>query len=158
MSDHSNLAHEQMRERDREMIPPVLLRAMLFLVLSVLVIVGFARITDRPLEATRPTDVPIAQERTLQIFADMSGAARVLDDSGTVIADLAPEQGGFISGVGRALARERGKLGLEATGPVRLVKYADGHISLYDDATGWSMEVAGFGAGNKAAFAALLEE
>ncbi len=157
MNDRS-FAHEQLRERDREMIPTVLLRAMLFLVLACLVIVGFARLTDRPLEATRPTDVPVVAERNLILFADMSGAVRVLDTTGTVVADLAPEQGGFISGVGRAVARERGKIGAPADAPIRLVQYADGHLSLYDDQTGWSMQIAGFGADNKAAFAALMED
>jgi len=158
MSDQTSQAYEELRKRDREMIPSVLLRAMLFLVVAVLVIVAFARITDRPLEATRPDTVPVAAERMIEITADMSGSAIVRTSDGSLIADLSPEQGGFIAGVGRVLARERGKLGLSAEGAVRLVRYADGHLSLYDPLTGWSMQIAGFGADNTAAFAALLEE
>lgn len=157
MNDRS-FAHEQLRERDREMIPSVLLRAMLFLVLAVLVIVAFARLTDRPLEATRPEGVPVVQERSLQIFGDMSGAARVLDENGVVIADLSPEEGGFISGMSRVLSRERMKVGVPDSAPVRLVQYADGHLALFDDTTGWTAQIAGFGADNKAAFARLLED
>lgn len=158
MNDPMNHAHEAMRTRDREMIPAVLLRAMLFLVLAVLVIVTFARLTDRPLEATRPTGIPVVAERSLIIYGDMSGAARVLDANGTLVADLGPEQGGFISGMSRVLSRERMKVGVADDAPVRLVRFADGHIALFDDFTGFEAQIAGFGADNKAAFARLLEE
>lgn len=157
MNDRS-FAHEQLRERDREMIPSVLLRAMLFLVVAVVVIVAFARLTDRPLEATRPEGVPVVSERIVHLHGDMSGAARVLDANGTLIADLSPEQGGFIAGVSRVLHRERMKVGVADAAPVRLVRYADGHLALFDDATGWTMQIAGFGADNKAAFARLMED
>ncbi len=157
MNDQS-YAHEQLRERDREMIPSLLLRAMLFLVVAVLVIVAFARLTDRPLEATRPEGVPVVAERSIQIFGDMSGAARVLDANGVLLADLGPEEGGFISGMSRVLHRERMKIGVADDAPVRLVRFADGHLVLFDDATGWSATIEGFGADNKAAFARLLED
>lgn len=157
MNDQS-FAHEQLRERDREMIPSLLLRAMLFLVVAVLVIVAFARLTDRPLEATRPEGVPIAAERSIQIFGDMSGAARVLDADGTLIAELSSEEGGFIAGMSRVLHRERMKIGVPDEAPVRLVRFADGHLVLFDDTTGWTAVIEGFGADNKAAFARLLEE
>ncbi len=158
MNDPMTHAHDAMRERDREMIPVVLLRAMLFLVLAVLVIVAFARLTDRPLEATRPTDVPVVAERSLQIFGDMSGAARVLDTNGTLVANFGPHEGGFIAGMSRVLRRERMKVGVAADAPIRLVRFADGHIALFDDFTGFEAQIAGFGADNKAAFARLLED
>lgn len=47
-------ATHELARRDKEMIPTLLLRAMLFLVVACLVLVAYARITDRPLEAKFP--------------------------------------------------------------------------------------------------------
>ena len=152
MNDH---ATQELVRRDKEMIPVVLLRAMLFLVLACLAIVTFARLTDRPLEATFP-DVPIIEERVISIFGEMNGAATVLDRNGAVIAALDPEEGGFVAGMTRALARERMKVDVPATAPVRLVRYADGHLALIDEFTGWEAQIIGFGKDNTAAFERLL--
>jgi phosphate/sulfate permease len=63
-----------------------------------------ATLTDRPLEATPPV-LPIVAERMIILSGDMSGAARVLDTHGQMIAELTPEQGGVIAGVYRVLVR-----------------------------------------------------
>lgn len=152
MNDPATL---EMRRRDKEMIPTLLLRAMLFLVLACLAIVAYARVTDRPLEAKFP-DQPIIEERTIQIFGEMSGAARVLDGEGRLVMDLSPEEGGFIAGMTRALSRERMKVGVADSAPVRIVRYEDGHIALIDDSTGWEAQIIGFGKDNTAAFERLL--
>lgn len=148
---------DRLRQRDREMIPATLLRAMLALVLASLAIVAYARLTDRPLEAAPPTGVAVAKERAILLYGDMSGAARVLDLNGSVIADLDPTQGGFISGVWRVLQRERTKNRVALDAPVRLVLWQDGRISILDDTTGWRAELTGFGADNLDAFARLLD-
>lgn len=148
-------ASQELVRRDREMIPTVLLRAMLFLVLACLAIVAFARLSDRPLEAQFPP-MPILEERVIVIYGEMNGAAKVLDANGSLIADLSPEEGGFVAGMTRALARERTKIGVTDTAPVRLVRYADGHIALIDDFTGWEAQIIGFGKDNTAAFERLL--
>jgi len=150
------MAHD-IAERDRELVPRFLVRAVGTLMLISLVLVAYARFTDRPLEAV-PPEGAVAAERVVVLFSDMSGAVRVLDAQGSVVADLGPEEGGFISGVGRALARERTKHGVPETAPVRLVRYADGRIALFDDLTGWRAELIGFGRDNAAAFARLLAE
>ena len=141
---------------DREKIPRILLRAMLGIVLVTLALVTFARLTDRPLEA-RPTDGPIAQERVIQIFGSMSGKARVLDQQGHLIADLDAREGGFISGVWRSLNHERSKIKADQNAPVRLVQFTDGRLALFDDTTGFRVELRGFGADNTAAFLRLLK-
>jgi len=141
--------------RDREMIPTLLLRAMAVLVLICFCVAAYASFTDRPLEAM-PPDLPIIKERALVIDASMSGAVTVSTPEGQMIADLAPEQGGFIAGVGRVLERERGKLGLEGTLPIRLIQYENGRLALRDDHTAWRAELQGFGQSNEAAFHALL--
>ena len=127
------------------------------MVVASLCLAAYARLTGRPLEAT-PAEGPIAEQRLLRLYADMSGSARVLDAEGLMIADYPPETGGFISGVSRALTRVRRGYGVPGDAPVRLIRYQDGRLALKDDATGWRVEIAGFGADNRAAFARLLEK
>ncbi|WP_298437948.1 photosynthetic complex assembly protein PuhC [uncultured Jannaschia sp.] len=145
--------------RDKEMVPTLLLRAMGVLVSCALFITGYAALTDRPLEAMPALDgeAGVVRERTIFINADgMTGAARVLDANGVVIADLDPSQGGFVAGVHRALAFERDRRGVGMEAPIRLVLYETGQLSLRDDATGWRAELIGFGAENADTFAKLL--
>jgi len=142
------------------MIPTMLVRAMFVLCICVLIIVAYARLTDRPLEAMPPSvqEVPIAQERLIRIYGSMDGSARVMDLDGTVIATLDETQGGFIAGVYRVLERNRAPMGMEGSDPIRLVRYSDGRLSLRDDFTDFRAELLGFGADNERAFARLLEE
>lgn len=148
--------HEVLRERDREMIPNQLLRAMVLLVVICLAAVTAATVSDRPLVATAPEGVAIVQERAIKLYGNMDGSAQVYDADGTLIADLAPDKGGFIAGIASVLVRERGKIGLPADLPIRLVRFADGRLGLRDDATGWHAELIGFGIDNFSSFARLL--
>lgn len=149
--------HTVTAPREREMIPKALLRGMLALVLVCLAIVSWARLTDRPLEA-KPADGPVAQERSIVVIADTSGAARVLDADGRVIVDLPPDKGGFIAGVWRSLAFVRGRAGVDPEAPARLIRFEDGRLALKDDLSGWRVELIGFGTDNAAAFARLLDD
>ncbi len=85
------------------------------------------------------------------------GGATVTSEDGTVIAELGPMEAGFISGVHRALARERMLQKIDGNPPVRIVRFADGRLGLRDPATGWRVELISFGDTNREAFAALLE-
>ncbi len=153
-------AEKKLVKRDKEMVPTILVRAMFILCVSVLIIVSYARITDRPLAAMPPSleEAPVVQERVIRIFGHMDGSARVLDESGMLIADFGPEEGGFVAGIHRVLERERGAVGLDASEPIRLVRFSDGRIGLRDDHTDFRAELFGFGADNEAVFARLLEE
>ncbi len=144
-------------EQQREIISRRLLRAMGLLVASSLAIVTYARMTDRPLEAL-PVDGKIAEERVIHIFADMTGAAQILDADGSLIADLPSTEGGFIAGVWRAVTYERHKIGVDPDAPVRLMQFEDGRLALRDEVGGGRYELIGFGPGNAAAFARLLNE
>ena len=158
MTDHNaDMEHYFRTREDREKIPRWLLRAILALVVIVMALVTFARVTGMEPAAMPPKDVPVVAERTLVIFGDQEGHARVLDQYGSQIADLSPEQGGFISGVWRSMARIRGQQGIDPNAPVRLVRFADGRLGLRDDLTGWRVELLGFGRDNTAAFAKLLD-
>lgn len=144
-------------QEDREKIPRIILRAMFGMVLICLALVSWARLTDRPLSAT-PPDQPMVESRLIHIFGKMDGSARVLDADGTVIADLSPEEGGFIAGMWRALERERTKNRIEGDPPVLLMRFEDGRLALLDESTGWRAELLGFGRDNHAVFARLLED
>jgi len=100
----------------------------------------------------------VLQSRSLSFSDAPDGSVLVRDvDSGANLA-LAEASEGFVRGVLRALARQRG---LQALGPdaggFTLTSYGDGTLWLRDEATGESIELGGFGADNRAAFAQLLE-
>ncbi|MGC3940261.1 photosynthetic complex assembly protein PuhC [Roseobacter sp. EG26] len=140
-----------------DLVPRILVRVMFGLVASVLLIVSYATFTGRPLESTPPI-ADIIAERAIVLTGDASGAARVLDVHGVVIADFAADKGGFVAGVERVIARERAKVGIAPTVPVLLQLRAGNRLSLFDPATGWSAELMGFGASNTRTFARLLDQ
>lgn len=154
MSDTSQ--PPRLRHKEDDLVPMFMVRAMFALVVVCLVLVSAARITGRPLEAT-PTDAPIIAERAIFLSGDTSGAARVLDANGSVLADLPGEQGGFIAGVQRVIDRERNKSGVSLDGPVLLQLREGNRLSITDPSTGWSAELMGFGATNFRSFARLLD-
>lgn len=145
----------QTSPHDKEMVPRALVMAMFGMVVVVLFFVTFARLTDRPLEA-QPVNGPVAQERLIRIQGTMGGSAKVHDADGTLIADLDQTKGGFIAGVWRSLNHERAKINADPNGPVRLVRFQDGRLALFDPSTGLRIELMGFGADNTAAFLRLL--
>jgi putative photosynthetic complex assembly protein len=138
-------------------IPLVLLRAMFALVLAVLVIVAYARLTDVPLSATPPEGAVLQQRDMILTTRDLSGAVVVLNTDGSVLADLGPEEGGFVAGIARVVERERIKGRVAQDGPVRVVRRDTGRIAITDPSTGWSADLMGFGADNARAFARLLD-
>ncbi|MDA0963009.1 MAG: photosynthetic complex assembly protein PuhC [Proteobacteria bacterium] len=155
MSDTPNTP--RLRHRDDELVPVFMVRAMFALVVVCLVLVSAARITGRPLEST-PPDGAIVKERLIYLSGDTSGAARVLDANGSVIADLPGDQGGFIAGIERVIARERLKRNLPDDGPVLLQLREGNRLSIADPLTGWSAELMGFGLTNTRSFARLLDQ
>ncbi|SLN58175.1 hypothetical protein ROJ8625_02934 [Roseivivax jejudonensis] len=146
----------RMKSTEAELVPLPLIRAMVAMVLASLAIASYAVWTDRPLEATPPAG-PVVTARTITLEADMTGAARVMDADGRVIADLAPDEGGFVSGVARVIERERRNARLPLDAPVRLEAMDSGRIAIIDPSTGWRADLMGFGADNAAAFARLLQ-
>jgi putative photosynthetic complex assembly protein len=153
----AQVQHSQIHAKADEVIPTVLLRLVFALVLSVLALVTVAKLSGRPLEAV-PTQTEVIRERAIYLSGDASGAARVLDQNGATLAEFSAEKGGFIAGVERVLHRERGKHGVETTGPVLLQLRQGNRLSIKDPSTGWSAELMGFGADNTRSFARLLDQ
>ena len=154
MSDMPNAP--RLRHKEDELVPMFMVRAMFALVVVCLVLVAAARLSGRPLEAT-PADAPVISERAVYLSGDTSGAARVLDANGSVLADLPAEEGGFIAGVQRVIDRERNNSGIPVDGPVLLQLRQGNRLSITDPSTGWSAELMGFGATNFRSFARLLD-
>lgn len=143
---------------DREKVPMMMLRAIAVILVMVVALVAFARVTGMP-----PTAIPsqdgVVQDRSVHLIVNRAGAVKVLSEDGqTVIADLASNEAGFISGVARSLAMKRQRANVANDGPVHLLRYDDGRIGLLDDASGWRVSLRGFGKDNMAAFARLLEQ
>ncbi|MBK5928695.1 photosynthetic complex assembly protein PuhC [Rhodobaculum claviforme] len=149
--------HDDLRKRDREMIPRVLVRAMFLMVLAALALVAYARLTDRPLVAAPPEGIEVVTERIVVLAGDMAGRATVTDMEGRLIADLPGDQGGFVAGIWRVLQRERMLRKLPDDLPVRLTLYADNRLVVYDDFTGWRAQLIGFGYDNYRTFYNLLD-
>ncbi|WP_420556490.1 photosynthetic complex assembly protein PuhC [Roseovarius sp.] len=142
---------------DKELVPRVLVFAVCTFVLIVLALVTWSRLSGQPVTYTAPTGA-ITHERTFNLSGDMSGSATVTDLDGTLIADLTPKEGGFISGVWRVIQRERTKHRVALTGPLTLVRYDNGRIAIHDPSTGWNADLMGFGIDNAKAFARLLAQ
>ncbi|MEP2639459.1 photosynthetic complex assembly protein PuhC [Roseobacter sp.] len=149
--------HPRIHAAPNDMVPRIMVRAMFGLVGVVLALVSVATLTDRPVQNTPPV-AALLTERAIILTGDASGAARVLDAQGALIADFTPETGGFVAGIERVIARERNKIGAAPTGPVILQLRAGNRLSLYDPATGWTAELMGFGASNSRTFARLLDQ
>jgi putative photosynthetic complex assembly protein len=152
----TDTAHPRLKQApDHDLVPRRMIRAMLILVLTVLALVTVARLSGAPVIST-PPDSPVVLERHVYLSGELSGAATVLDANGALIARLAPEQGGFIAGIGRVLDRERTKHGAPLNGPVTILAREDGRISIHDPSTGWGADLMGFGQDNARAFIRLL--
>lgn len=148
--------HAQAERNRRAMIP--LLRAVGMLVFLSVAMVAAARIAGMTPAATPDDSVPVVRERMIQIMGKLDGSAKVADENGAIFLELGPLEGGFINGVYRALERIRMLNDIEGNPPIRLVRFADGRLSLRDPETGWRAELIGFGDTNRDAFAALLDE
>ena len=143
--------------RQEDMVPRIMVRIMFGLVLTILVIVTVATLTGRE-PTSQPPVGAVLSERAIYLSGDASGAARVLDADGTVLADFPSDKGGFVAGIERVIARERGLRGLDMSQPVLLQLREGNRLSLTDPATGWSAELMGFGATNSRTFARLLDK
>ncbi|MEW9921727.1 photosynthetic complex assembly protein PuhC [Marimonas sp. MJW-29] len=151
----SSLAN-QMKMRDREMVPRVLVMAMFALMVASLALVSFAVLTDQPLRGV-PADSPVVAERAITLEGTRNAGVRVLDASGAEIAHSQMRRAGFIDVIWVAISRERKVQGITGNPDLRLVRFANGHTAIIDPATDWSIELIGYGKDNIAAFARLLD-
>jgi len=142
---------------DRDIVPRRMVRLMAGMVMLCLIMVAAHVWTGQPADYAPPSS-PIKAERVLYLGGTLTGAATVRAEDGSVIAELSPEEGGFVSGVWRVLQRERTKARVALDGPVTITAFQNGRMAIFDPSTGWGADLMGFGQDNAAAFARLLIE
>ncbi|MEM8591340.1 MAG: photosynthetic complex assembly protein PuhC [Pseudomonadota bacterium] len=158
--NHTTLAAEQRKlaKRDKEMIPLILVRLMFGLAIASVALVAFARFTDRPLVGV-PTQPPVVAERVMYLAAgDERGSYIVTDEAGAKLVASTDHKAGFVGAIGQAIERNRQINRVAMTAPLTLVRRETGRIDIIDDASGFSIELHGYGSDNVAVFAGLLPE
>jgi putative photosynthetic complex assembly protein len=103
-----------------------------------------------------PDGAPV-ESRDLR-FADRADGAVVITEAGTgrVVDVASPGTNGFLRSTLRGLARDRKRRDIGAEAPFRLTRWADGRLSLQDEATGRRIDLGAFGHTNAAVFAHLM--
>ncbi|MEO0387858.1 MAG: photosynthetic complex assembly protein PuhC [Pseudomonadota bacterium] len=150
--------HEVLRLRSdyNQLVPRGLLYAVSGLVLCSLLIVVFAVATGRE-PVARPHTAAEVQSRMIEIKARPDGGTVVSAMDGTILFDRPSNDRGFITVVRNALSFERKTHGIAGNPPVYLIRFADGRIGLRDDATGWKINLIGFGQDNARHWNELLQ-
>jgi putative photosynthetic complex assembly protein len=151
----TNLPSPTFKNRDKEMVPRVLLWAMFGLAMSALAITSFAVLTGRE-RVAQPAPAEVQRELWIVMEGHNAQAVTVRNTDGSVLLDL--PHGGFVTVIQNGLATERRKHGLDPRSPVRIVEYTNGRLAAEDPLTGWSVELYAFGGDNKAAFERLLDQ
>ena len=147
---------QQMRHRDKEMVPRFLVQAMFGLMAATLSIVAYAQWFDVPNRGVL-IEAPITQSLEIVMVGDRSGIYEVMTIDGQLIASSSDEKAGFIGVMGRVIDRERFVHDLTGNAPITVVRRENGNIAIIDDTTDLSVELIGYGADNVAAFAKLLD-
>jgi putative photosynthetic complex assembly protein len=151
----TNLPSPAFRNRDREMVPRVLLWGMFALAMSALAITAFAVLTGRA-PVAQPQVSEVIRERWIVLEGHDAQAVTVRNTDGSVLLDL--PHGGFVTVIQNGLVTERKKHKVDPLKPLRIVEYANGRLAAEDPETGWSIELYAFGQDNKAAFERLLDQ
>lgn len=153
----SDTHHDRLVYRPNDAVSRNLMRGILVLLITILSLVAYARVTDRPLEAV-PVRGDILQERVLLIEGDITGAAQITDTETGAVVDYASGEAVFITTIERVLRRVRESHAADLAAPFHLRERAGGTLSVYDPATGEEVQLSSFGPDNIAAFAALLTD
>lgn len=155
MTQSTSLAG-QMKYRDRDMVPAVLVKAMFALMLGAVALVGYASWSDRPVTSVAPHS-DIVDEIAVTLVGSRSNGVQVLGPDGAKLAHSSDNKAGFIDVIWLSVNRERVVQDVPSDAPVRVVKRANGHVAVIDDTTGWKIELIGYGQDNVAAFARLID-
>ncbi|MFL0355848.1 photosynthetic complex assembly protein PuhC [Erythrobacter sp. GH1-10] len=128
------------------------------LALTSVVAFGYVDRAAVPSEVRAQEGVMSTATRSIQFYDEADGTVRVEDAaSGEVIASFAPATGGFVRSSVRSLVHERRIRGIGRATPFELIAWDNGALSLRDTTTDKSIELASFGADNRAVFAAMLK-
>ena len=129
---------QQMRHRDKEMVPRFLVQAMFGLMAATLSIVAYAQWFDVPNRGVL-IEAPITQSLEIVMVGDRSGTYEVMTTDGQLIASSSDEKAGFIGVMGRVIDRERFVHDLTGNAPITVVRRENGNIAIIDDTTDLSV-------------------
>lgn len=146
----------QMKMRDRDMVPRFLVIAMFSLMAISLALVSFAQLTDQPQRGVVKHS-EVVQSLSVTLEGSRNAGIAVLDATGAEIARSDLNKSGFIDVIWVSVSRARKVNGVVGNPPLNVVRRANGHTAIIDPATNWSIELIGYGADNVAAFARLLD-
>ena len=147
---------QQMRHRDRDMVPKALVQAMFGLMLGALLIVSYAQWRDVP-NAGVLIEAPIVESLTVTLTGDRTGNYFIHGTDGALLASSSDDKAGFIGVMGKVVDRERLLRGIVNTAPLDIVRRENGNVAIRDISTGMNVELIGYGRDNVAAFANLLD-
>lgn len=145
----------QMRHRDKEMVPKILVQGMFALMIGSLGLVAYAQWADVPQVGVLEVSA-VVDSRNVTLTGDRTGTYQVRDENGSVIASTADEKAGFIGVIGRVIDRERRVFGVDTSGPITVARRENGNIAIIDPNTKMSIDLIGYGKDNVAAFEQLL--
>ncbi len=119
---------------------------------------GFFERQSIPGETRAAAGTQEVASRTLQFYDEADGTVRVEDAlSGDVISRFGPGTGGFVRTTMRSFAHQRRIRGIGRETPFELIEWDNGDLTIIDNTTGATAEMASFGAGNRKTFADMLE-
>ena len=147
---------QQMRHRDKEMVPTILVKAMFGLMLATTGIVAYAQWSGTPDVGVLQV-APVEQSRQIVLIGDRSGVYTVSDVDGTQLAISSDTKAGFLGVMGRVVDRERELRGVTSDAPITVVRRTNGNTAILDDTTGMAVELIGYGTDNVAAFSQFLD-
>ena len=151
----SNL-EQQMRHRDKEMVPTFLVRSMFALMIGTVALVAYAQWADVPQKGVL-IEAPIVDSVNVTLTGNRNGLYQVFDENGDVLVTSADNAMGFIGVIGRAVDRERLIRGITTNDPITVVRRENGNIAIIDATVDMNVELIGYGKDNVAAFAQLLD-
>lgn len=125
------------------------------LLLVVVVIVGFARLTEQPLTAV-PKETTILNERLLFLKSSREGAVAVFDADGQLLTQWSSDDAGFVSTIARVIKRERIKRNADVDAPVKLRERSGDRLTIYDPQIDRETELKSFGRDNVEVVRGLL--
>jgi putative photosynthetic complex assembly protein len=135
-------------------VPRMLVAAMMLIMLISLAWVGIYRLSS---VQDKFASSLVLRERALR-FEDLpNGAIQITDATTNQIVQTYTDEGGFLRGALRGLARERRRAGFGPQQPFLLTIYANGRFMLADPITRQRIGLEAFGSHNAAVFARLLE-
>lgn len=148
----------QHRETANNWVAPVALFAML--VAGAFVMVRSLPIGEAPKASSTTSakaSVAVVNQRALRLEDTGGGGARIVEaGTGSVLAQMAEGEGGFVWTALRLLVVERRRFGQPLDAPFIVTHWSNGSITLADAAAGKTLELNAYGPTNASAFAALI--